>query len=142
MKKSTICLLLVAALALPALAEDADNDAIVAVVQRGYVEGIHLDADADKVRSGMHDSFVMFIRTEEGVNQLTRDAWIARLKPRAADAPRPNIKSKIVVLDRTADAALVKVDLFRDDKQVFTDYISLYRFKDGWKMVAKTFQRL
>ena len=127
-------------LASTARAQD-ENAAIIDVVDRAYVQGIHLDGDAEKVRSGMHESFVMFVRTDSGVNQVTRDAWIARLKPRAADAPRPDVKAKIAVLDRTADAAVVKVDLFRDGKQVFTDYISLYRFDDGWKLVGKTFQR-
>ena len=38
-------------------------------------------------------------------------------------------------------AAVAKVALFRDGKQIFTDYISLYRFDEGWKLVAKTFHR-
>jgi len=93
------------------------------------------------MRSGMHESFVMFVRTEDGMNQVTRDAWIARLKPRAASDPRPDVKANIVVLDHVGDSAVVKVDLFRGGKQIFTDYISLYRFKDGWKLVGKIFQR-
>lgn len=128
--------------AIPASGDDAVNAAIIEVVDRAYVQGIHLDADAEKVRSGMHESFVMFVRTDSGVNQVTRDAWIARLKPRDASAPRPDVKGNITVLDRSGDAAIVKVDLFRGGKQIFTDYISLYRFADGWKMVGKTFQRL
>lgn len=127
---------------LPVSADDAVNAAIVAVVDEGYVQGIHLDADAEKVRKGMHESFVMFVRTESGVNQLTRDQWIARLKPRDASAPRPDMKADITVLDQSGDAAVVRVNLFRNGKQIFTDYIALYRFADGWKMVAKTFQRL
>lgn len=122
-------------------AESSDTAAIVDVVDRAYVQGVHLDADAAKMRSGMHESFIMFVRTEEGLNHLTRDAWIARLKPRAASDPHPDVKAKIAVLDRTGDAAVVKVELFRGGKQIFTDYISLYRFQDGWKLVGKTFQR-
>ena len=122
-------------------AESVDTAAIVEVVDRAYVQGVHLDADAAKMRSGMHESFVMFVKTEEGLNQLTRDAWIARLKPRAASDPRPDVKAKIAVLDQTGDAAVVKVDIFRGGKQIFTDYISLYRFPDGWKLVGKTFHR-
>lgn len=122
-------------------AEGPDTAAIVEVVDRAYVQGVHLDADAAKMRSGMHESFVMFVKTADGLNQVTRDAWIARLKPRAASDPRPDVKAKIAVLDQTGDAAVVKVDLFRGGKQIFTDYISLYRFPDGWKLVGKTFQR-
>jgi ketosteroid isomerase-like protein len=122
-------------------AETSENAAIIEVVDRSYVQGVHLDADAEKMRSGMHESFVMFVRTEDGMSQVTRDAWIARLKPRSASDPRPDVKANIVVLDHVGDSAVVKVDLFRGGKQVFTDYISLYRFKDGWKLVGKIFQR-
>lgn len=127
---------------LSASADDAVNAAIVAVVDEAYVQGIHLDSDAAKVRKGMHESFVMLVRTDSGVNRVTRDEWIARLKPREASAPRPDVKADIKVLDQTGDAAVVRVHLFREGKQIFTDYISLYRFADGWKLVGKTFQRM
>ena len=123
-------------------ADDAVNAAIIAVVDEAYVQGIHIDGDAEKVRKGMHESFVMSVRTDTGVNRVTRDEWIARLKPRDAAAPRPDVKASIVVLDQTGDAAVVKVQLSRDGKQIFTDYISLYRIAGEWKMVGKTFQRM
>ncbi|MCP5105819.1 MAG: nuclear transport factor 2 family protein, partial [bacterium] len=28
---------------------------------------------------------------------------------------------------------------FKDEKYVYTDYMSLYKFKDGWKIVNKTY---
>jgi Putative lumazine-binding len=114
----------------------------VDVVDRAYVQGIHVDGDAEKVSSGMHDSFVMFVRTDTGVNQVTREQWISRLEPRDPATPKPDIKAKIDVLDRSGDAAVARVQLFRDGEQIFTDYISLYRFADGWKLVGKTFQRM
>ena len=142
MKTRLALVLFTACLTFGVAADDAVNAAIVQVVDEAYVQGIHLDADAEKVRKGMHKSFVMFVRTDAGVNQVTRDAWVARLKPREASAPRPDIKADITVLDQTGDAAVVRVHLFRDGKQIFTDYISLYRFADGWKLVGKTFQRM
>src|SRR5688572_13027717 len=101
---SLLALALVAAL--PVLADENPDAAIIDVIDRAYVQGIHLDADAEKVRSGMHDTFVMFVRTDTGVNQVTRDQWIARLKPRDAATPRPDIKARIEVLDRSGDAAV------------------------------------
>ena len=143
MRKAVVCSLLVlgGAVAWSVRAGEAETAAIVAAVDRAYVQGIHLDADAEKVRGGMHESFVMLVRTETGVSTVTRDQWIARLKPREASAPRPDVKADITVLDQTSDAAVVKVALHRDGKQQFTDYISLYRFPDGWKLVGKIFQR-
>lgn len=125
-------------------ADDSEHAAIVAVVDQAYVHGVHIDGDADKMRAGMHDSFVMFVQSDKGITQTTRDAWIERLaasKARAVNGPKPEIKANITVLDRSGNAAVAKVDLFRDGKQIFTDYISLYRFDDGWKLVAKTFHR-
>lgn len=142
MKTRLALVLFAACLALGVAADEATDAAIIQVVDEAYVQGIHLDADAEKVRKGMHESFVMFVRTDSGVNQVTRDAWIARLKPRDASTPRPDVKADIKVLDQTGDAAVVRVNLFRGGKQIFTDYISLYRFEDGWKLVGKTFQRM
>jgi hypothetical protein len=93
----------------------------------------------------MHESFVMLVRSGGAVTQLTRDAWIARIEAsnaaRKADAPKPTTTSDIQVLDRVGDSAVVRVKLFRDGKQIFTDYISLYRFEGGWKLVGKIFHR-
>ena len=36
-------------------------------------------------------------------------------------------------------AAVVRLELYRDGKHTFTDYLSLYRFADGWKIVSKIF---
>ena len=43
-------------------------------------------------------------------------------------------------MDVTGNAATVRLELYRDGKHAFTDYLSLYRFPDGWKIVSKTFQ--
>lgn len=123
-------------------ADDSETVAIKAAVDQAYVHGVHIDRDPAKMRAGMHESFVMFVQgADGGVSQLTRDAWIERMAKQAAPATKPEIRAEISVLDRAANAAVVKVDLFRDGKQTFTDYISLYRFADGWKLVAKIFAK-
>ncbi|MEK6373982.1 MAG: nuclear transport factor 2 family protein [Acidobacteriota bacterium] len=126
-------------------ADSQDDAAIKEVVDRAYVHGVHIDADPAKIRSGMHESFIMFVRNGDAVTQLTRDAWIARIEAsnaaRKDDAPKPKTTADIQVLDRSGDSAVARVNLFRDGKQIFTDYISLYRFDGGWKLVGKIFHR-
>ena len=126
-----------------AVAQDADEAAIVAVVDHAYVHGVHIDGDPQEMRDGMDASFVMFVSGDKGVTQVTRDQWIERLaaSKKNPDAPKPDIKANIKVLDRSGNAAVAKVDLFRDGKQTFTDYILLYKTTDGWKLVGKVFQR-
>ena len=127
-----------------ALAADPEDAAIAAVIDRAYVQGVHVESDPEKMRSGFHESFVMFVQGEGGVTQTTRDAWIARVETARAKpdfAPRTDTRGEIEILDRTGNAAVARVKLFRGEKQIFTDYISLYRFEDGWKLVGKTFVR-
>lgn len=121
-----------------------EEAAIVAAVDRAYVQGVHAAFDPAAMRAGMHDSFVMFVQSDSGVTQTTRDSWIERMsgaKPRPEGQPAPAIRGDIKVLDRDGNAAVARVHLFRDGKQIFTDYISLYKFADGWKLVGKTFVR-
>ena len=126
-------------------ADSPDDAAIKEVVDRAYVHGVHIDSDPAKIRSGMHESFIMFVRNGDAVTQLSRDAWIARIEAanaaRKPDAPKPTTTADIQVLDRVGDSAVVRVNLFRDGKQIFTDYISLYRVDNGWKLVGKIFHR-
>lgn len=53
---------------------------------------------------------------------------------------RPRMRHAFTQVDVTGDAAVVRLELHRDGKHTFTDYLSLYRFPEGWKIVSKTFQ--
>lgn len=115
----------------------------IAVVQAAYVDGVHRHADAAAFRAGFHDSFVMYVNGPDGVTTVTREDWAARLEKAAADPDRktPNIAADLEIVGESGDAAVVKVELSRDGKHLFTDFLSLYRTADGWKVVAKVYQR-
>jgi len=135
-------LLLVAA-ATPLAAASGDAEAVKAVVQSAYVEGVHASPDAAAMRRGFHPDSRMLVLRDGALQAVTLDDWAARLAKRAADgpaAPKPRVKADYTTVDVTGDAAVVRVELHRDGKHVFTDYLALYRFPDGWKIVSKTFQ--
>ena len=69
-------------------------------------------------------------------------SWIARLENgnRERTGPRPAIRHEFTTVDVTGNAATVRLELYRDGKHTFTDYLSLYRFQDGWRIVSKIFQ--
>jgi ketosteroid isomerase-like protein len=126
--------------ALPAIAGD---DGPIEVVQTAYVDGIHRNSDADAMRDGFHPEFIMFMQTDEGMKILTRDAWAARIEKAGADPDRKTyeISAEVEIVGQSGNAAVVKVELGRDGKHVFTDFLSLYKTPDGWKIVAKIYQR-
>jgi hypothetical protein len=142
MSRSKLALALLLLGALPALAAPAGDDA-VAVVQAAYVDGVHRNADADAMRAGFHPSFIMYVNGEDGVTMVKRDDWAARIEKAGADPDRkaPEISADLEVVGLSGDTAVVKVELSRDGKHVFTDFLSLYRTAPGWQIVAKVFRR-
>ena len=127
---------------LAAAAAPADVEAVKAVVKAAYVDGVHARPDAAAMRAGFHPSFRMLVLKEGEVSAVTLDEWAGRIEKGAAErkAPPPEIRADFTSVDVAKDAAVVRLELCRGGKHAFTDYLSLYRFPDGWKIVSKTFQ--
>lgn len=140
--KTIIAFLAVAALAPLAaqvpVGEDAAAAAIEAVIERAYIGGIWTRGDEEAARAGFDASFVMQVAREDGVQSTSLDAWLERLGL-DGEPLRENVTHEIEVLDVTGRAAVARVELHADGKPLYTDYMSLYRFSDGWRIVAKTF---
>lgn len=121
-----------------------EKQAVIKVVEEAYVQGVHANPDGEAMRKGFHADFIMFVQDGGKINKVSRDEWITRIetaKTKSANKPRPEIKAEYPLIEITGSAAVVKVELYRDGKHTFSDYISLYKFDEGWKIVAKTFYR-
>lgn len=144
-----IAALLAAALAaVPAAAQkpaaDKDVEAVKKVVEEAYVKGIHVNRDVEAARKGFHPMFVMFSLRNGEVSQMTIDEWTANMekgKKERPDQAMPKTTHEFTMVDVTGDAAVARIEIFKNGKHVFTDYMSLYRCPDGWKIVGKVFHR-
>lgn len=132
-----------ALLALPAYAQDpaSDSRAVEAVVRTAYVEGVHAKPSGAAMRQGFHPDFRMFTLRDGALTTVTLDDWAARIDKAAAErkGPAPEVRAEFTRIDVTGNAAVAQVQLHRGGKHVFTDFLSLYRFQDGWKIVGKIF---
>jgi len=136
------------AAAAPALAADLTPAqlAVRQVVQDAYVDGIHNYRNVEAIRQGFHPGFEMLMLRDGELGTLPIAEWIARIEKSNADKPIPpdalrTTEATYPIIDVTADVALCKVELSREGKHIFTDYLLLYRFDDGWKIVGKAFYR-
>jgi hypothetical protein len=138
-----------ATLALPFLAagaagavESEDVTAVKAVVTSAYVEGVHRQGDPALMRAGFHPDFRMYTLREGKVGFVPLEEWAERISRGAKErkGPAPKIEADFAQVDVTGSAAVARVELRRDGKHAFTDYLSLYKQPDGWRIVAKTFQ--
>ena len=128
----------------PALAlAQSDADAVKAVVQSAYVEGVHANPDTDRMRQGFSPDFRMLVLRDGKMTAVTLEEWIGRMeanRKQNPNAPKPSVRAEFPIVDVTANEAVVKVELYRDGKHAFTDLLLLYKFPDGWKIVSKVFQ--
>jgi len=123
-----------------------DQAAVVKVVTEAYVDGIHNFRDPAAIRAGFHPEFEMLVLRDGELEKLPIAQWIERIEARnAAEGTPPRdrrpTEARFVLVDVTGDAAICKVELSREGKKLFTDYLSLYRFAEGWKIAGKIFQR-
>jgi ketosteroid isomerase-like protein len=144
MNRTRCAALAASALALVAVSargDDADRDAVKAVVRSAYVEGVHVKLDPARMRAGFHPDFRMFVLRDGVLATVTLEEWISRLETGARErkGPPAEVRHEFTLVDVTGNAAVARVELHRDGRHVFTDYISLYRFPEGWKIVGKIF---
>lgn len=141
--KNYLTILLLSLCAVVAYSQASDEDAVKQVVTSAYIEGIQNRGNVEDIKKGFHPSFNMLRLTDNDIKPLPISEWIANIeKAKAANEPAPpKAEGKFVNVDITGNAAVVKLDLFRNNKRTFTDYLVLYKFTEGWRIVSKTYFR-
>jgi hypothetical protein len=121
----------------------SEEDAVKQVVTTAYIDGIQNRGDIAAIRKGFHPSFEMLRLTDNEIKPLPIEEWISNIeKAKNNNEPAtPKAEGKFVNVDITGNAAVVKLDLFREGKRTFTDYLVLYKFTEGWRIISKTYYR-
>jgi Putative lumazine-binding len=126
------------------IAQGSEEDAIKQVITLSYIGGIQNNGSSDDIRKGFHPSFNMLRLIDNEVKPYPIEEWIAAIEKRKSETATSTVSSatgKFINVDVTGNAAVVKLELYRDNKKTFTDYLILYKFKEGWKIVSKTYFR-
>jgi ketosteroid isomerase-like protein len=140
--KLNLNLILILLLSMPvALFAQSEEEAIKKVVQGAYIDGLQNLGDIQTIRDGFHPDFEMLVFRNGQMSKLPIGTWIERVEQRKANPATtpPNITGKFLDVEITGTVAVVKLELHRDGSRIFTDYISLYKFEDGWKLVSKVY---
>jgi hypothetical protein len=126
-------------------AQVSDEGSIKQVITASYIEGIQNEGSSEQIRKGFHPSFNMLRMTDNDIKPLPIEEWISNIEKTKAQNPnapaKPKAEGKFINVDITGNAAVVKLELYRQNKKTFTDYLVLYKFPDGWKIVSKTYFR-
>jgi hypothetical protein len=139
----TLLSLALLAFAITTFAQSADETAIKSVITSAYIEGIQNRGSIDDIRKGFHPSFTMLRVVDNNVKPLPIEEWITNLEKARKDNPAapPRTDGKFISVDVTGTAAVAKLELTREGKKTFTDYLVLAKFTEGWRIISKSFYR-
>jgi hypothetical protein len=118
------------------------REAIRRVIEEGYIQGIHEEQDAAKVEWGFHPEFRMLVRKDAEIAKVSPEAFLEMMIGRRRDNPasfKEPLSFETPLIDIEGSAAIVRVEISRGGKHLFTDFILLYKFGEDWKIVSKIF---
>ena len=146
MKKSfTLLIIALLSVALMAQEKAGDKEQILKTIEKAYVQGIQNLKSIENIEKGFHPGFnLLGVDQNNHLTKFPIYTWYDYVKRRSAAGEKPEVETtaKYPMVDITGNAAVVKVELYREEKIVFTDYLSLYRFEEGWRIVAKIYHRM
>jgi hypothetical protein len=117
-----------------------DLKAIEALLQT-YFDGLH-EGDTAKLAAAFHETADLREAAADGtLNIMNRDKWLEMVKSRPSAANRNLPRHDwVVTIDRSGPStAFAKVHC-QIPPRYFTDYLTLGKLKDGWKVIGKTYR--
>lgn len=116
----------------------AAEDAVRRVLVDAYVSGVHVARDVEAVREGFHPDFVMLVNDGGRLVTVSLQAWLERMQLDGVPTS-DTIRHSVREIDVTGDAATATLEVYENGTHIYTDYFSLYRFPEGWRIVSKIF---
>lgn len=120
-----------------------DKGEVEKVIKASYFNGAFNDLDTKAMRKGFHSEFAIFSAKGNDINRYPIDTWVKGIETRKQaanfDASRSKMDCKIVSIDVTGGCAAAKIEMSKNGNKIYTDYLSLLKFDEGWKIVAKVY---
>ncbi|MEO0398166.1 MAG: nuclear transport factor 2 family protein [Pseudomonadota bacterium] len=121
---------------------------IKSTIQTAYVEGLQNEGDLEKIDQGFHPDFAMLGVGDDGsMWKLPIAKWKEGVAKEVEEGKLPTsdeekVSVKFLSVDVTGAAAVAKFEFYIGDTLSYVDYMSLYKFGDDWKIVAKVFHQI
>jgi Putative lumazine-binding len=113
------------------------------VVNESYCNGAYNALDTKRMAQGFHADFAILGADGDAIERYPIKTWIAAIDARKAKPgfdPASAVRDcQIVSIDVTGDVATVKAKITKAGKLQYTDYLSMIKFKSGWKIAAKIY---
>ncbi len=118
-----------------------ETQVIKKLLEEKYINAVANELNTHKMLEMFHSDFAIFTPNGTELSKFPLLEWKKVIDDYKADDGRdPSLRIltyEFVSVDVTGTAASVKIRLFRNGELIATDYISLLKFNDDWKIVAK-----
>jgi len=130
------------------IAQEAENEKeqIKKVIQTAYIDGLHNKGNVDDIENGFHPGFNLLGVNDNMLTKYPIYSWVESFNKRKAADPAPlteeqKMTCEYLLIDITGNTAMAKIQLYKNKVLIFTDYLQLYKFNEGWRIVSKTYYR-
>lgn len=121
---------------------EAEKVAIKKIIQDAYVDGISNKGNVEAIKKGFHPDFAILGLRNNNLWKFPISSWIEhveRQKKEGKYPPKELVSFEYPLIDIVGNAAIAKIKYYRGEKHIYTDYLSLYKFNEGWKIVSKIY---
>lgn len=141
---SILVVVLFVSVAVNSMKINKEEEAVKEVIKMGYVHGAFNELNPEAMEASFHKDFAIFSPGKNGeIRRYPIANWIENTKKTKANPdfdPTKNVWTHTFAsVDVSGNSAAVKLELFNNGKQVYTDYLSLLKFENQWKIVAKVY---
>ncbi|MEM7549642.1 MAG: nuclear transport factor 2 family protein [Bacteroidota bacterium] len=144
----TVSLVLVLVLVATAFLSNKDQSSkeeIKQVILEGYIHGAFNELDPEAMSKTFHEDFAIFSAKGNDISRYEIKDWVNGVEKRKNDPefdPENNQwDAEFSNIDVTGNSAAVKINLSHEGRLIYTDYLSLLKFDDGWRIVAKVYHK-
>jgi len=118
------------------------EEAIKKVIDGAYINGIHGTQEKKLVKNGFHKDFNMLVLRDNNIDKVDVDEWLKIVEKMKLDNPDlwdSKTEYDFAFVDATGNSAVAKMNVYKGQIHFSTDYMLLYKFEEGWKIVSKIF---
>ena len=84
----------------------------------------------------------MLVMQDNELEKLMVDEWLPRVEVMKKENPdlwEAETRHTFELVDIAGYAAVAKLEVYKGDTYFSTDYMLLYKFEEGWRIVSKIF---
>jgi hypothetical protein len=127
--------------------QNRDHAAIKEVLKEAYADGVFNEGRIRNIELGFSPQFQMIVNRGDSVEFFGLDNWIDQIEKHQVEDYYPvpkeqEVRLEIESIDVVQDVASVRLKFFVGKKARYIDFIDLYKYSTGWKIVSKTFTEL